>query len=100
MHEAFAVLKLARIEPPAFLMLSFLGVRGYWMYVGPQWAGSGARTIGRDNLIAPELVLDTYDLDEAQTATLMRPLFDSIWNACGWERSINYDEQGKWRMAR
>jgi hypothetical protein len=26
----------------------------------------------------------------------LRPLFDAVWNAAGWERSFNYDEKGKW----
>jgi hypothetical protein len=28
--------------------------------------------------------------------TLLRPVFDAVWNAAGWERSFNYDENGKW----
>lgn len=25
---------------------------------------------------------------------VIRPVFDSIWNAAGWPRSMNYDEAG------
>jgi hypothetical protein len=27
---------------------------------------------------------------------VIRPVFDSIWNAAGWPRSMNYDEAGEW----
>lgn len=35
--------------------------------------------------------------DEQKVELLMRPLFDQIWNACGWHGSINYDRDGNWR---
>ena len=28
---------------------------------------------------------------------VLKPCFDSIWNACGYPRSMNYDEEGKHR---
>jgi hypothetical protein len=28
---------------------------------------------------------------------ILRPLFDQIWNGCGWRGSINYNEAGEWR---
>ncbi|HEX5032360.1 MAG TPA: hypothetical protein VFX78_12990, partial [Candidatus Eisenbacteria bacterium] len=30
--------------------------------------------------------------------TLMRPAFDSMWQAAGWQGSINYDPQGEWKV--
>jgi hypothetical protein len=99
-HQAFPVLKLAATPPPLLLMLSFLDVRGYRMYVGPQYWGGVARVIARDNLILPEVLVESVDITVEQVARLMRPLFDSVWNACGWEQSLNYDEEGKWRQIR
>jgi hypothetical protein len=26
----------------------------------------------------------------------MRPVFDAIWNAAGFARSLNYNNDGKW----
>ena len=27
---------------------------------------------------------------------ILKPIFDSIWNACGYERCIAYDENGNY----
>ena len=27
---------------------------------------------------------------------IMRPIFDAVWNAGGYERDLNYDEEGNW----
>jgi hypothetical protein len=33
---------------------------------------------------------------EIDPTKVMQPIFDSIWNAAGWPRSMNYDEAGEW----
>ena len=98
--ESLTVLKAADVQPPLLLMLSFLGVRGYAMSVGPSNWHPNMRLIARDNLIVPELFVDTFDLSKGQVAKLMRPLFDAIWNACGWEASPNYAANGEWGSGR
>jgi hypothetical protein len=57
--------------------------------------GRGDSTIDRDMLLLPDVLIETYTPD---MPTLLRPLFDAVWNAAGWERSINYDEKGKWTL--
>ena len=27
---------------------------------------------------------------------LVKPIFDSIWNACGFSHSLNYNKEGIW----
>jgi hypothetical protein len=49
--------------------------------------------IDRDALIIPEIIVENYECNPAE---VMRPLFDAIWNAAGWERSRNYNETGQW----
>jgi hypothetical protein len=61
-HNSLAVLREAGIESPLFVMLSFLGVRGYSMAVDHRWGNYSARAIGRDNLIVPELLVESLDL--------------------------------------
>ncbi len=86
-------LKAVSIAPPYAVSLSLLNVRGYFMYVGARYSGSGARKVDRDHLLANDILVEST---AAPPARMLRPLFDQIWNACGWARSINYDENGDW----
>ncbi|MBI4312142.1 MAG: ATP-binding protein [Chloroflexi bacterium] len=83
------------IEPPLFVMLSLLHVKGYEMGVDPSkfFLSEHSLPVDRENLILPEIVVDEYGVEPA---TLLRPAFDAVWNACGWPQSINYDKSGKW----
>jgi hypothetical protein len=81
------------IELPIFIMLSFVGVSGYEMGVTPSpFALKRGQPIDRDVLIIPEVMLEDFEFDPAE---ILRPLFDAVWNAAGWSRSMNYDETGK-----
>ena len=57
----------------------------------------GGRRIDRDHLILPDRLAESLGLD---AAALLRPSFDQVWNACGHDRSLNYDEKGNWNPAR
>ena len=75
-------------------MLSLLGVSGYVMGVDPQSRiQRNENPIDRSDLIVPEEVIDTYD---RAAEDILKPCFDAIWNATGWERSMNYDAEGRW----
>jgi hypothetical protein len=80
---------------PICVMLSLLGVKGFIMAVHHDldvW-GEHRYPIERDTLLLPEVVLETYPMD---TAPPLRPVFDSVWNACGWPRSLGYSNEGEW----
>jgi hypothetical protein len=90
------VQKQLGIEPPVLAMLSLLHVKGCRMGVRhlPLWAPTGQEgAIARDSLTMPEALIDEFDCD---LATKMKPVFDAVWNAAGWPRSMNYDEEGRW----
>lgn len=83
------------VEPPIFIMLSLLGVSGYIMHVSPfQFRLGNVNPIDRDILLVPEIMLESLDCDVAE---VMRPAFDAVWNASGFPRSMNYDDNGKWK---
>jgi hypothetical protein len=82
------------IEPPIYVFLSFAGVRDcrfHWLdtRLGPGKAGP----LHEDMLVMPEVVIEQYG---AETASLLRPVFDIVWNAFGLPRSLNYDDKGNW----
>ena len=105
--ESFAnyleLLKILGVEPPFFIFLSFVKIKGYHIVLGelhfqkyPYLSFSDETEIypiDRENLLVPEIFIETYDVDPAKT---LRPCFDSIWNACGFPRSLNYDDNGEW----
>ena len=88
--QAHRVLRDLGIEPPIFVMLSLLGVKGFTMGVSDVRFKPG--TIDRDSLLLSEVMFDSYDSDVGK---VMKPAFDMVWNAAGWSGSRNY-EGDKW----
>ncbi|MBA7616748.1 hypothetical protein ES703_24047 [subsurface metagenome] len=82
------------VEAPFFVILSLLGVRGYGIGgVRSFYSRRGQDRIDRDTLVIPEVIIEEFECDIPE---VMRPMFDSVWNAVGWPRSMNYDDNGKW----
>lgn len=83
-------------SPPFFVMLSLLGVKGYTI-AKERSSGydlgrfSSQRPIDRNDLLVPEVMIESYTDDLSR---IMQPAFDAVWNAAGWERSMNYDDDG------
>ena len=80
---------------PVLVGVSVLNVKGFNMGTGR--IDDVGRRIDRDHLILPDLLAESLDFD---AASFLRPCFDQIWNACGYERSLNYDEKGNWKPDR
>jgi hypothetical protein len=74
--------KILEFEPPFFVMISLLGVKGYKI---------SHIEIDRDSLILPDILLEDY---ESESERILRPAFDAIWQAAGIGRSTSYDEEG------
>lgn len=80
------------VNPPIVIFLTLTGVQGYEMGVDRMrfW---DKQKIDRDILQLPEAIIDSYEID---SKNILRPMFDLIWNACGYKRSYNFDESGDW----
>ena len=89
-----SVLQHLGIDPPIFLFVSLLGVQGFTIVSKRQFSMDSIYPIDRENLLLPELILDEHDLKWEE---VMKPIFDAIWNSAGWPRSMNYNEEGKWK---
>ena len=83
------------VPTPVLVGLSILNVKGF--YMGTQDVFRGGRRIDRDHLILPDRFAESLDFD---APSLLRLSFDQIWNACGHDRSLNYDEKGNWNPDR
>ena len=92
--DYLSILKTLNVELPIFIFMTLVGVKGYSMTIDKRkcWIGE-VHTIDRDILLLPEIVIESYDVIAED---ILRPCFDSIWNACGFSRSLNYDDTGEW----
>jgi hypothetical protein len=91
-------LKNIGIEPPFFVMVSLLGVSGYSMITRDEEGIVGilGDSIDRNDLMLPEVYIDAFDIVPSK---VLKPIFDSIWNSCGWRGSQNYDKDGNWKIS-
>lgn len=92
LHDYLKIMKNLGVELPILIFLTLVGVKGYYMYVGSA-IDFRRSPIDRDILLLPEVIVENYDTAPDQT---LKPCFDAVWNACGFPKSYNYDEEGKW----
>jgi hypothetical protein len=83
-------LALLGIEPPVYLLLSLMGVKGFRLRF--DYMDLVTHAFDRDVLTFPEIVIDDYNCDLAEVT---KPLFDTIANAAKWARSQSYDAEGE-----
>jgi hypothetical protein len=75
-----------QLVPPIFIMLTLDGVQG--KALGHRKVVSGNRhTIDRDTLFLPDVVVEDFS---AQAETVLRPIFDAVWQSSGWYGSPRY----------
>ena len=82
------------VPAPIALVLTLVGVRGYYMAVRSDIDpfGDYVNPIEKDTLLLPEVIIWDY---EGRPSDLLRTIFDAIWNATGWPQSMNYDDAGE-----
>lgn len=79
------VFKTLNVEFPMFMFISLLGVKGYSMAVDSYSFSPGEGCpIDRDILLLPEVIIENYNVEPK---SVLKPCFDSIWNACGFPMS-------------
>jgi hypothetical protein len=83
------------VRPPVFLALSLIGISGYALDIPPEASRSYSHrggTIEDASLITSEVMFETFEND---LGGVLKPVFDAVWNAAGWEQSIYYEDL-KW----
>lgn len=86
------------LDGPTAVSLALLGCRGAVMHVATHMmrrlrSRGHLHAIDRDTATLPDVVIDSLDVD---VPAVMKPIFDAVWNACGYPGSLNYDESGAW----
>jgi len=85
------------VDFPLWVSLALLHVKGYRMLVDACLLDDEINPIDRDELVLREVRIEHPQVSGKE---VLKPAFDSIWNACGYKRSFNYDENGNWRPRR
>ena len=84
------------LEPPFYVFLTFLDIKGCVFYSSRWQIDRRQMNVVKwqdDTLVLPEVVIE----DRAdQPEKVLKPLFDTVWNAFELDRSNNYDDEGKW----
>jgi hypothetical protein len=80
------------VQPPVWCFLTVTGVKGARIPTEDHFPDEN-RAIDRDTLMLPEGVIEDLGTD---SAAILRPMFDLVWNASGFARSFNFDANGKW----
>jgi hypothetical protein len=75
------------VPPPFIIFISFLGVKGYTLEV-PNAFPDMMNEIVNNDLLLPDILIEDYN-DSIKEK--MRPSFDAIWQAGGWDRSYSWD---------
>ena len=88
------LMKDLRVETPLLIMISLLGVKDWSMGCSSPFGGvrtTPDRCIDRDVLMIPARMIEDYD---EEASHILKPVFDTIWQACGFPYSSNYDKNG------
>lgn len=83
-----------KIPGPYTILLSLAGVRGATAPINDRHE-TMAYPYRSDRIILPEFFIDSSEFTEKEE-TVLRPLFDLLWNGFGQIGSPNYDSQGKY----
>jgi hypothetical protein len=90
------VLRAIEVPPPLAVLLA--GVRTQGMEIlrrDPGYVVAPTPRTEPDTFFPPVIVDDYADLPAYRRA--LRPIFDALWNAAGYEGSPSYGPDGSWR---
>lgn len=92
-RSAIDLLKYLGVQPPVYIGLALLRVKGTAMALPQMRFFDNAALIDKDTLIVPTVTSDTLD---EPVDRLLHPAFDAVWQASGMPQSIYYDDDGNW----
>jgi len=83
------------IPPPVFVCLTLLGFKDHSL---PRVRGTLPfdlnQKMGRDVLRFPERIIEDF---EESADSIMKPIFNALWNAGGYSEDLYYGEDGTWK---
>jgi hypothetical protein len=88
----FRLLEEVGCNVPLVVALTLTNTRGLRMGVDDFELGSGY-PIQEESLILPETLVHEF---KTPVGKILKPMFDLVWNACGYPSSTNFDVDGNW----
>ena len=83
---------------PLFVMLSLIGMKDYRIPTGGWLEGVRQPTlIERDTLLLPDILVDDFSVPPD---VILRPAFDTLWQAAGFRSCPHYDKDRRWKPSR
>jgi hypothetical protein len=94
--ELWRVQESVGIQPPVIVSITLTGVQDYHLAVDQRLYRSGwsGRPIDRDTIGLPPVLIE--ESSGANLGVVLRPAFDALWQAAGWNECKHYDAQGNW----
>lgn len=89
LSQCFQLLQTISCGPPIVIALSLLKTRG--LIMGIELYGFDNYPIAEENIILPETVVEDFS---TPIGIILKPMFDLVWNACGYRESPNFDSDG------
>jgi hypothetical protein len=91
--SCFQLLQQLGASVPIVVALTLLKTRGLWMGVDTFNRSKPGYPIIQDMITLPESIVEDFSTPVGQ---ILKPMFDLLWNACGFPRSENFDTEGNW----
>lgn len=88
--------KSLQIEPPVTIFSSLVGCEGVRFY-SHRGFNMSMRSVDRTPAFLPDIKIDHLDVDPMSH---LRPWCDALFQSIGFEKSTNFDENGKWHERR
>lgn len=89
------IFKLMDIPLPAAMLLTFTGISDYTIFTRRfDWFYNNK--IGVDPMYFPDILVENWNIKAPQ---LLKPWFDTLWNAFGYEGSHNF-KNGEWKLSK
>jgi hypothetical protein len=89
----FRVLKEIEASTPVIVSLTLTNARGLGMANQRSFPLTYIFPIDKWTLALPETLVQDFSMEPVK---ILKPMFDFIWNACGYEASMNFDKEGRW----
>jgi hypothetical protein len=83
------------LQAPVFACVTLTGIKGRRLIQGNR--GPQGDPVPQDILVLPEAQIDDLlDRSSNDVSAVLRPVFDVLWQAFGYDRSMNYNANGRW----
>ncbi len=82
------------VNCPIIIMITLLGVKGYLMDSSIAFIHAND-SIDRDTVFLPEVMLNDYS---EKIELVIKPIFDSLWQAFGFSKCRHYNDKGEWML--